>query len=78
MTYANRSADRARILAQLADELLAQRKAKPTGATQRNAIYDEPDDKPTPEAQEQDDIVKALLRRLATRDETGGGSGEGG
>ena len=68
MSYANRSADRARILAALADELLAQRKAAPARATQRNQHFSEAEQKPTAQEKAQTDTVSELLRRLAIKD----------
>ena len=69
-----RTAERARILAQLADELLAERAAKMRAPmpTQRNAIANPDDVADDVEARleqaQRTGVVNALLARLAERD----------
>ena len=76
MSYANRSEPRARIMAALADEQVALRRAqeaqRPTGRTSRNEHYRDDDREAARQAKKAVDehqaAVDELLARLAVKD----------
>lgn len=75
-----RAPERERMLLARAEELIEAR-AKKLGVAPRvvvNALFNESDPKPGRQEKETGDIAAMLARRLAERDRTGAGSGEGG
>jgi hypothetical protein len=74
----NRSPARQAELLAAAERLIEMHEARRPKRTTTNAVADDAQAGPTPEEQDRDNMIVALVRRLATRDETGAGSGEPG
>ena len=78
MSSHQRTRERALMLEEAAQRLIEQHLARRPKRTTTNQIASDADTAPTAEESARDDMIVALVRRLATRDETGAGSGEPG